>query len=343
MTFKHFLPSVLFLSLTGCQTANVPMLAERTGHASQPIYLVEYQAADHFSNQANLLASSFTQYCQSSTGDMSLLQNQWHQTMTSWMALQGQERGPSEALAESWNVQFWPDKKNTTGRKMAAVTKQDKIWTAEEIAANSVTVQGLGAIEWLLYDSHSPMLSSKEQACKSAIAISQNLANRAKMIETAWRLNPWKELDLQAWESEYIALLSNQLEFSMSKLSRPLASIGKPRPYFSESWRSKTSMLNLKANLEAMQSLYLADGNGLDKMLRDRDLAELADRVKAQYANLIETWPLQASLFDLLQTKQGYRETLSVYNKMDQLKYLLHDEVSVELGVVIGFNATDGD
>ncbi|MBF4301886.1 iron-regulated protein A, partial [Vibrio anguillarum] len=43
------------------------------------------------------------------------------------------------------------------------------------------------------------------------------------------------------------------------------------------------------------------------------------------------------------QTKTGYREVLALYNKFEQLNYLLHDEVAVELGVVIGFNATDGD
>lgn len=343
MTFKYVIPSVVCLALTACQTTQFSSQAERTAHNSQAVYLVEYQAANALSLQAQKLELGFEQYCEASSVDVQPLQQQWHQTMVAWMALQGQERGPADALAESWNVQFWPDKKNTTGRKMTAITKQDKVWSATEIANNSVTVQGLGAIEWLLYDVQSPLLTSKEQACNSAIAISQNLANKAELIETAWRVNPWKALDQQTWTSEYIALLSNQLEFSMSKLSRPLANIGQPRPYFSESWRSKTSMLNLKANVEAMQALYLADGNGLDKMLREKDLIDLADRVKSQYANLIETWPQQSSLFDMLQTKEGYRETLSVYNKMDQLKYLLHDEVSVELGVVIGFNATDGD
>ncbi|POB68772.1 iron-regulated protein A, partial [Vibrio vulnificus] len=34
---------------------------------------------------------------------------------------------------------------------------------------------------------------------------------------------------------------------------------------------------------------------------------------------------------------------LTQLRKLEQLKYLIHDEVAVELGVVIGFNATDGD
>ena len=57
----------------------------------------------------------------------------------------------------------------------------------------------------------------------------------------------------------------------------------------------------------------------------------------------LETWPEDKSLFAALQTKEGYRMVLAQYNKLEQLKYLIHEEVAIELGVVIGFNATDGD
>ena len=148
---------------------------------------------------------------------------------------------------------------------------------------------------------------------------------------------------MKAWTSEYIALLSNQLDYSMKKLSRPLANFGNPRPYFAESWRSKASMQNLKANIEAMQSLYFAQGNGLDSLLRERGKSLLADSIKNQFETTLTTWPTEQSLFDLLQTKEGYRLAYSQFNKLEQLKYLIHEEVAVELGVVIGFNATDGD
>ena len=129
----------------------------------------------------------------------------------------------------------------------------------------------------------------------------------------------------------------------MKKMSRPLANFGKPRPYFAESWRSETSMQNLKANIEAMQALYLAGGNGLDKLLRERGKVQLADSIAQQFDTALETWPTDESLFDMLQTKDGYRKAYAQYNKLEQLKYLIHEEVAIELGVVIGFNATDGD
>ncbi|KFI10805.1 imelysin family protein [Vibrio coralliilyticus] len=328
--------------LAGCQSTSSTMpVAQQTSHPSQGVYQVEFAAAHTFSNQADKLASQMAAYC-ADEAQLESLKSQWHHTMVAWMALQGQERGPEKALEQSWNIQFWPDKKNTTGRKMTALTGQSKTWTQEQISQQSVTVQGLGSVEWLLYDQASS-LSSSQATCQTGIAIAENTAANAETIATAWQTNPWVELDEKAWTSEYISLLSNQLEYSMKKMSRPLANFGKPRPYFAESWRSETSMQNLKANIEAMQALYLAGGNGLDKLLRERGKVQLADSIAQQFDTALETWPTDESLFDMLQTKEGYRKAYAQYNKLEQLKYLIHEEVAIELGVVIGFNATDGD
>ncbi len=258
------------------------------------------------------------------------------------MALQGQERGPARALEQSWNVQFWPDKKNTTGRKMSLLTNAAHAWSTQKISTQSVTVQGLGALEWLLYD-ESSTLASNDLTCSTGVSIAQNLQDKAQIIADSWAQNPWKSLKKTEWDSEYISLLSNQLEYSMKKLSRPMAKIGHPRPYFSESWRSGTSLANLKANLQSMQALYLANGGGLDSLLREQGKVELADRVARQFELTLDTWPEEKSLFTALQTVDGYRNVLSQYNKLEQLKYLIHEEVAIEIGVVIGFNATDGD
>ncbi len=335
---------VTALSLTGCQStlSEEASLAEKTNHISQSVYEVEHQSAYAFLVQSSSLEQAFNDFCASEAKDSSAVKQQWHETMRAWMALQGQERGPASALEQSWNVQFWPDKKNTTGRKMSALTKSDQVWSAQEISTQSVTVQGLGSLEWLLYDSAST-LETNSNTCSTGVSIAQNLNAKAKMIADAWSMNPWKAMQKTQWESEYISLLSNQLEYSMKKLSRPMAKIGHPRPYFSESWRSGSSLANLKANVQSMQRLYFANGHGLDALLREQDKSSLADRVSRQFAMTLDTWPEEQSLFAALQTVEGYRTVLAQFNKLEQLKYLIHEEVAIELGVVIGFNATDGD
>ncbi|HAS6108879.1 TPA: iron-regulated protein A [Vibrio vulnificus] len=328
------------LLLVGCQSTTDSHKVSQ--HRSDAVFHIERAAAATLAQETTELVSAFVHYCQLPEAGMDTVKKQWHRSMLSWMALQGQERGPAAALEQSWNVQFWPDKKNTTGRKMSALIQQNKTWKADDIAVQSVTVQGLGAIEWLLYDESSD-LSRNAQTCQTGVAISRHLNQNTQRISDAWSSNPWASLNEKEWHSEYISLLSNQLEYAMKKLSRPLANIGQPRPYFSESWRSQTSLSNLKANVEALKLLYLANGEGLDATLRGMDKAELADRVVNQFDVTLATWPEQKSLFAALQDKEGYRMALTQLRKLEQLKYLIHDEVAVELGVVIGFNATDGD
>ncbi|MCG9554428.1 iron-regulated protein A [Vibrio sp. Isolate31] len=353
MAQKLLLMPLSVLAMAGCQSSGnqaasfevngVSYQADTTSHISRNVYQQEFDSAVLFAKQSSELEALMQGYCEKNNVELDAVKNQWQLTMNSWMALQGQERGPTAALEESWNVQFWPDKKNTTGLKMRQLTQKNKAWTQDEIAQQSVTVQGLGALEWALYDQQSPLIKDKASGCLSSQAIAQNLAMKSASIAEAWQVNPWLALDEMRWESEYIALLTNQLDYSMKKLSRPMAKIGHPRPYFSESWRAQTSMTQLKANVAALEKLYLADGNGLDGLLREKGLNDLADRVADQFTLTLETWPTDSSLFSLLQSKEGYREVLTQYNKLERLKYLIHEEIAIELGVVIGFNATDGD
>lgn len=311
--------------------------------SQQQVHLLERQFAQNFVLSTEKLQKSIKQYCLADTGGLQTIQAQWLETMNAWMPLQGQAKGPKEAVALSWNIQFWPDKKNITGQKMQQLLQKKELWNRSDIINQSVTVQGLSGLEWLLFDAQSPFIHGDKSSCALSEVISETLHKHAEMIAMQWQTNPWSSYDDKQWQAEYIGLLTNQLDFLMQKISRPLAKIGHPRPYFSEAWRSKQSLTLMKSNLEALRQLYVAKGIGLDGQLRKQDQFELADRLLAQFDHTITTWPKQASLFDMLQTKDGYRQALTQFNKLERIKYLLHDEVAVELGVVVGFNSTDGD
>ncbi|WP_375750096.1 imelysin family protein [Vibrio sp. HN007] len=309
---------------------------------SVAVYQIQKQSATHFSATSELLSENFEAFCNGKL-ERSELEQSWKDTIHAWMYLQGQERGPEVALEKSWSIQFWPDKKNTTGRKMIQLLRQETPVTSEVIGNSSVTVQGIGAIEWLLFDTQSPIKENKELVCSTGQAISINLANNANAINEAWSENPWAEVNTKQWHSEYLALLSNQLDYSMKKMSRPMAKLANPKPYFSESWRSQMSMANLKFNIVSLEKVYLGNGNGLDAILRELGHAQVADSIKNQFATMKQTWTDEQSLFKLLKSKEGYREVLAHYNKFEYLNYLIHEEAAIALGVVVGFNATDGD
>ncbi|MCL9780235.1 iron-regulated protein A [Vibrio sp. S4M6] len=345
LTLK-FILYPLSLALVGCQSTQLSTSTDSTvANSNQSVYGVECAAAEHFAHQAKTLTLAFQRYCsqpKNNNSDASV-KSVWYKTMQAWMALQGQEVGPEKALQQSWNIQFWPDKKNTTGRKMLRLLQQNKSWTATEISQQSVAVQGLGSLEWLLYDSSST-LGQDNNSCDLAVAISKNLERNALAVSKAWEKdNPWRELTDSVWLATYTSLLSHQLDYTMKKLSLTMAKIGYPKPYFAESWRSKTSIQNIKFNVLALQRLYVADGHGMDRILRSRGDEQLANSIQAQFESILASWPNQHTLFEMLQTHKGYQSLLLQFNKLYQLRYLIQDQVPVKLGVTIGFNSTDGD
>lgn len=140
-------------------------------HPSQAVFELERESAHLLAEQTKQLQQRMAHYCQAPTTDISALKQEWQASMQGWMALQGQQRGPSAALDLSWNMQFWPDKKDTTGHKMKQLLAKPPVWEVDDIAKQSVAVQGLGALEWLIFDSASPLLTAPQQACPAAMAI----------------------------------------------------------------------------------------------------------------------------------------------------------------------------
>ncbi len=124
------------MAMTGCNDQQQTM----TG----TIHQQHLQSAEKFASATRQLNDNLTALCQE-YGEYQLqdTRESWQQVMQKWMALQGREKGSEEALALSWQIQFWPDKKNTTGRKLNQLLKQDVTWAAAEIAEQSVAVQAL--------------------------------------------------------------------------------------------------------------------------------------------------------------------------------------------------------
>ncbi|MDV5168258.1 imelysin family protein [Photobacterium rosenbergii] len=328
------LPMLSAAILLGCKSDAVG--------TSEAIHQQHLDAAKQFSSSAIELNTAMAALCKTGgEGALESAQVAWMNTMQSWMSFQGREKGSEDALALSWQIQFWPDKKNTTGRKLSQLLKQDTAWTASDLASQSVAVQGLGAAEWFLYEQ--PQALKTEDGCQLAEAVTAHINLSGEALLSAWQTNPWQAMTPELALGEYLGALNNQLDYSIKKLQRPMGKPGHPKPYQAESWRSGTSMVNLKASVAAMQQLYIANGQGLDQLLRDKGYAETADRLKEQFASLLASWPAEPSMTAMLQSREGYRQLISIFNGLEYIKWTLQDEVAPELGIVVGFNATDGD
>ncbi|RXJ74210.1 iron-regulated protein A precursor [Veronia nyctiphanis] len=325
---------VSLAQLTGCQSANQLQPNVRLWHVQQ-------ESADAFSREANALNQSVHRYCIHEGSHPELLLNlrkDWKETMNAWMSLQGVDMGSEELLSLSWQIQFYPDKKNTTGRKISELLKQDTPLTSEYIAAQSVAVQGLGAMEWMLFDSTSDMLTPRH--CELAVAISQHLSRSARAYREAWEINPFSMADEMAETRNTLSALSHQLDRVMKKLSMPLGKPGLPKSYQAEAWRSQQSLAFLKQSIISMSRLYQAD---LNVLLREKGHEALAARLSEHWRIALDSVPESDGMRGRLETVRGYQSLLTVYNNLEYIQLAISDEVAPLLGVVVGFNSTDGD
>ncbi|PSV40996.1 imelysin family protein [Photobacterium sp. GB-210] len=315
---------------------------ETLGFNLTPVYELSLDAATKYQQSTRLLHASVNHICtQYSDASVKAAQEAWLTTMQNWMALQGREKGSEEALALSWQVQFWPDKKNTTGRKLKQLLQSEKTFSSQDIADQSVVVQGLGAAEWFLFQEQKQL--SQANYCQLADAITGHMVQTASALVSEWKHNPWQTLPPPLALGEYLGALNNQLDYTLKKLTRPMGKPGKPKPYQAEAWRSQTSMVSLKASVEALHQLYLANGKGLHALLINEGHEITANRINQRFELLLADWPQEKSMGALLKTKAGYRELINVFNGLEYIQLALHDDVAAELGIVMGFNATDGD
>ncbi|OOF32061.1 imelysin family protein [Salinivibrio proteolyticus] len=337
MRFRLNAVAVLSVSatlwLTGC-------LSQTETGPNHGLWHLQKQRSEHFKQTAAQLASTTAAVCDD-RATVAEARAAWQTTMAAWMPLQGVEKGSEQALAQSWRIQFYPDKKNTTGRKINALLATDKTWQANDLAEQSVAVQGVGAMEWLLYDAQADMRDAKQ--CQLAKAVSGRLSQTASALNEAWQQNPWQGMPPSMAMVEKLGALNHQLDYVMKKLSNPLGKPGFPNPYQGEAWRSRHSLALLGESIKAMQAMYHADG-GIEQALRERGYEKIADRVSEHWQLAYDSVPTDGvPLFERLNSVDGYRDMLTVYNNLEYLKLVLNGQVAQDLGIVVGFNATDGD
>ncbi|OBU26432.1 imelysin family protein [Photobacterium aquimaris] len=344
ITYKKRLSSLLLVGImaSGCDTQTRLDSHITPTAVLENVHQLSLSTARLFAQQTQQLQHQTQLLCQQySQQQLTLTRQQWQQAMKTWVGLQGREKGSEAALALSWNIQFWPDKKNTTGYKLRQLIKQNKQWQSGELAQQSVAVQGLGAVEWFLYQQ--PQSLKNDNECQLTEAITAHLATTAQTLAQAWQHNPWHSLSNSLALAEYLAAINNQLDYTIKKLVKPMGKPGNVKPYQAEAWRSQTSLANLKASIESLQALYIANGTGLDALLREQGYQATAQRIKQRFTLLLADWPTSSSMVTLLNTKQGYRELINIFNGLEYIQLALHDDVAAQLGIVMGFNATDGD
>lgn len=282
------------------------------------------------------------------------------QTALAWSGVEFLRFGPLVQGNRYERLVFWPDTRGVMQRQVRALLAQaDPAALAPgALAGRSVALQGLPALEYVLYDApgllDAPAGDASGYACRYAVAVAANIAGVAGELRQAWSAQgdfgsqftaPSADSDLyrsqQEVAAEAVKALSTGLQFVRDVKLAPMLgdSPQAARPKRAAFWRSGMAVPMLAASVRGMGAFYDAGGYryAADADWIDASLRGELDRAAAALAAV--DVPLQQAAADADAWQRLALAALILKNAKD----IVDQHVAPALGVTIGFNALDGD
>jgi predicted lipoprotein len=285
--------------------------------------------------------------------------------MDAWQRAQPIALGPVTWDGRAARIEFWPDKSGTAARQLRqALQDQDPaLVAAGGLEGKSVALQNLATYERLLYERGDRIAAGgagdeDRYACALMAAIARFQAGLSAEILADWTApDGYREAVLSAAAGnehyaaadepalELLKSISGALDLAIQvKLERPLGKfIDQARPKRAESWRSGRSLDDIAANLETVRQLYAVPG-GFGDLLAAAGAGPLDIGLRKQFVQAVETarsigLPLSQAVTDAA----GRAQVDNLVEQLKRLRLLIAGSVADEIGLVIGFNALDGD
>lgn len=271
-----------------------------------------------------------------------------------WMHAEMFRTGPLEQEQRAERFLYWPERRNIVDKQLRALlaAPDPQSLKPAQFAHATVAVQGLPALERLLYGDHARQILSAgaEQKARIAViqAITHNLEILAREVAVAWEKAgdqpaAFSHDPTEATTQAYGDVLAEIQVIADRKVASVRGNvIDKARPHNAEQYRSGRSLQNIRSNLEALRAAVLgADGFATllppDHAALKEEIAKAFDTTLAAVASMPE--PLDAAVTD--PDKRKSVDTL--LNTANALRDLMTQKVPPALGLTVGFNAMDGD
>lgn len=367
---KHF-PGIGFklVSTTLLLLLLAPASATEEQQTRQSLKLVDeviVPAYQSLVESTGSLAASASSFCENpDKRGLDALQQQFQSTVDSWQSVQWLRKGPAEFSFRHRRLALWPDKHNTGPRQVRNLLRQQdpSALEANSFAAGSVAIQGIPALERLLFASEAlDKFTNPDNTyrCRYLVTITANLHRIATALDNDWTTfyrdamatpggdNSFFELP-KGVTSEFMSQLVTQLQFILEqKLERPLGidpSIADnpitpealdPRPRRAENWRSQRALKNIRINLTVLNQVYAI---ALEPLIPTPATARQIGSAFADAEQKFGVLPDQ--LEKALSTDPG--ALLAAYTALDQLYQLAEKTLPAALDIPLGFNGLDGD
>jgi len=313
------------------------------------------------------LRSSAVALCRApSQAALAATKARYHAAMDAWMGVQHLRFGPAELFSRADRIYFWPQAR---GKIAAAV---DKLLAGEEIPAPdhmttaSAAIQGLPALEHLLFDRGAALLkggAGAKRHCALLLVVTANVQSIAKGLTDDWSGG---HVDFKRAVSQpgpdnlfykrhqdaalaFFQSLHDGLEAIVATRLRPVLG-AKPkddRPRLVEARSSGRSMRNIVVSLAALETLYTGQGKGktgFGQLVVTRGDKKLDTLMRRAFTlTLANARSIGKPLDVALRDKALRPRVVKLHLQVRALKQIVRTRLAPAIGLTVGFNALDGD
>lgn len=351
---------LLLAALTACTPKPTPSAIETAlAHTAHKLILPWHQ---DFVRTTEELHKSLQAFCQNPADAVALevSRNDWRSAMLAWQTLQLVNFGPVTEDNQAWRVQFWPDTHNRVGQRVEALLAAQTPIDAATLAKSNVLVQGLSALEYVLFDpSRTAEAFVEPRTCLFLTAAAANTQAVAERLLQGWSadggnymktlLSPGPTNLAFPEQNDVLTALISAVVMSVETIKnkelgesfggRP--GTGHINPYHLELWRSGLSQQAMQVELAASEQLFLT---GVQPELEDQGHRELAQRIETAFTDSRQQIaPLPTPLFTHLQEPDALPQLQAAWDSLNRLLPLLKHELPATLQLQLGFNSSDGD
>lgn len=280
--------------------------------------------------------------------------------VASWSRAEMYRFGPSRTANRQEKLFFWPDRRSRGIKQVRKIldTKDESALSLTNLRQKSVAVQGLTALEYVLFGKGAENIVSEQGAsfrCQYGVTVAQAIFDTSTNILKDWqktdgfahtltsagKKNPVfqsnKEVirDFLQWADELILSLMAQ------KLNPALkTSMDTARPKLAPFWRSNLTLLSFDANLASLLelqqnteflNLLAEDENGFHfEISQSRKILQFLMSRNEPWATIVGT-------------TDTYEKLLYLRNPLGSAHEILSEHYPEALGITMGFNSLDGD
>jgi uncharacterized protein len=268
--------------------------------------------------------------------------------------------GPLMEENRSERILFWPDRKGIALRQVQAILagEDESATDPQTLKGKSVAVQGLGALEFVLFGNGSEALEGDEGAfrCRYGRAIAQSVAGLAGELAAGWQAPDGIALHLTEpspdfadyrtpteAQEELVGLLSHGIEAVRDARINPFIAQGDKgaNPRLALFWRSGLTMPMVRANIEGLEALFSKLGMGSDVSAQH---AGLPNSISFEFRNAFRAVDLVTSPVDAAVADASQAQALDYLVIVTQsLQAMIGEQLSAALGLSVGFSSLDGD